>query len=236
MKKMVILFLLFTLVVLAPVQAGASSTDVRIDGPSSITKEQYSILSMSEILNLYSSPLGNVTIISDNFTGNGAVLGTYSLELYASRFSESVTKEVEINVIKSIGYGVKAVTDGRHLHISTAIQLTPQNILKIHNNVGLLSLNETTQVGIINDTYSKNYKQPGKYLYEYRVMDATGLDMTVAFYISVYENNIIENPIVIETEKPQNNLDKLKEALLTGVVILVLFFVGRAIYKKSRRT
>lgn len=236
MKKMVFFItLLLFLVGLAPVKAGASSADLRIDGPSKITKEQYSILTMSEILNLYSSPLGDVTIIADNFTGNGAVIGTYSIELYASRFSESVTKEIEIEVIKSIGFGVKAVTDGKHLHVNTNFKLSPTNILHIHDKVGLLRLNDTTQVGIITDKYSENYNKPGTYQYEYRIMDATGLDMTVLIYIHVYENNIIENPIAIDPVDKGRDLKKIFDDITAILILGLIAFGAFLIFKKVRK-
>ena len=50
------------------------------------------------------------------FTGNGATLGTYEIELIASDGTQQALKTIEVQVLSSIGYKVRTVTDKVNIH------------------------------------------------------------------------------------------------------------------------
>ena len=79
MKKK--LFVLLTAFIFAFSINLAAESNPKITGPDLIQKEKYQVLTLSDILALYSSNVGGVSILSDDFTGNGATIGTYQIEL-----------------------------------------------------------------------------------------------------------------------------------------------------------
>lgn len=229
MKKVSLILLSFLSLIFfhATIKANESGS---ISGPSTIVKEQYNILTLSDILSFYTSSLGGVSIESDGYTGNGAVLGQYEIVLNASNGVNLATKTITIEVIKSIGFGIKAVTNAKDLHIPKSYVLQPTDYVKVHEKVGLFRLNETTQVSILSDQYSKNAQTPGIYLVEYRLVDASGLDMTIAFNITVYESNNLENPIKVVERQP-SQISKLFKSLESILTIALIVIIGLALFK-----
>lgn len=234
MKKITILLtILFSLLVAtrAP-NLGASSAAV-INGPNLIQKEKRSVLTLSDILNFYTSDLGGVSVVEDNYTGNGATLGIYTLELSSSSGSEQIFKEIKIQVLSEIGYSVRAVTDKRDIHIAKTNKLNPVEIVRIHANTGVFPLNQTSELYILTDDYSSKAEIPGRYLFEYRIVDASGLDITVSAYLTVYESDRIQGPVITVPAKP-NPILKIFNTLTTILFVGIIAFVGLKLYKVGR--
>ena len=234
MKKIACVLNLIILSLLIGVLSINATESGYINGPDTIQKEQYSVLTLSDILNLYSSNLGGVSIIRDDYTGNGSMLGTYEIDLYSNSGSNIVEKTIKVEVIKSIGYSVRAVTNRRDIHINKSVKLLPFEIAYVHSKVGLIDLNSTSQMSILSDTYTENSSSPGTYLFEYRIMDATGLDMVVSSTITVYESDRIESPIIL-VPKESSFLDNVMKVLNWVLMALGLVVIGFIVFKTWKK-
>jgi len=238
MKKFWTIFILILMFFFAGASTSAEASDSPvIIGPNLIQKEQYQVLTLSDILNLYTSEIGGVSITRDTYTGNGAILGTYEIDLMAADGVEIAEKTIEIEVLRIIGYSVRAVTDKKNIHISKAVRLMAIDVAQIHSATGVFELNNTSQMSVLTDNYSAKFDTPGNYLFEYRVMDATGLDMTISATITVYESDRIDAPIFIAPEKPSifSNISKITNMIITVVLLGVVGFGIFKLFKVGRK-
>lgn len=235
MKKLLIIFLTIicaSFVVKINIDA---NTDVII-GPDLIQKEKYQVLTLSDILALYSSNVGGVSIQSDNFTGNGATIGVYEIELIASDGTNQAFKTIEIEVLDVIGHSVRAVTDQVNIHIAKNHELTAIKIINVHEKTGVVTTNTTSQYEVLTDNYTENKEIAGTYLFEYRLMDATGLDKNVSCNITVHASERLENPISVNPPKePSQFLKKLTNTITSVIVLAAGIALGLFVVKFLRR-
>ncbi len=213
----------------------SASTGPEIVGPNLIQKEQYQILTLSDILSFYSSSSGGISITNDEYTGKGAVLGTHMIELGIS--GTETRKQVNIQVIDQIGYGVRAVTNLKDIHVAKNVKLNPQDFVQIHARTGLFNLNHTSQMSILSNQYTGNETTPGVYLIEYRIMDASGLDQVISFNTTVYDSERLETPIIVIPKEPGvfDNLSKGIETLVGIALFGSIVFGVIWIYRKVKR-
>lgn len=236
MIKRLCLSLSMLLLVFGAAATLQASGTPKINGPNLIQKEQFQVLTLSDILALYSSNIGGVSIQDDGYTGNGASIGIYEIELIASDGTNQVIKTIEIEVLSVIGYKVRAVTDQVNIHISKANKLSPIDIVNVHNKTRVLTLNSTSQIEVLSDDYTENYNTAGTYLFEYRIMDASGLDKTVSSYITVYDSERLENPITVIPPREKSDLFKRIGNTITSILILATAIVaGLFAYRILRR-
>ncbi len=234
MKKflltLVTLFFSFSLVSANLLGAGSG---VEIRGPNKIQKEQYQILTLSDILSFYTSDAA-MTVSEDNYSGNGAVLGVHTIVLFATDGVETKEKTVEIEVIKSIGYGVRAVTNLKDIHIAKSNVLLPQDIVQIHNRTGVFALNQTSQMSILTDNYTTFSEVPGTYVFEYRIMDATGLDQVISCNITVYDSERLQTPVIVIPKTP-SSFDLVKKVLVNSASVIIIIIVAFFLFKMVRK-
>lgn len=205
MKKIVLLVtILFMSMTLMTLETHASN---EIVGPSIIHKQANHILTISNILHLYSSSYGNVVVQSDEFTGYGNVLGEHHIVLKVIDGEQEYLKDVTVMVIEELG-NVKAVTDQKDLHVRTEQVLTPQDIVMILQNTGYVTITATTQMMIINDTYSENADVEGQYLFEFRLINSAGDDQMYTSIINVSDSDGFFVPDII-LDKPETGLNKV---------------------------
>ncbi len=204
MKKIVLLVtLLFMSMTMMSLETHASN---EIVGPSIIHKQANHILTISNILHLYSSSYGNVVVQSDEFTGYGNVLGEHHIVLKVIDGEQEYLKDVTVMVIEELG-NVKAVTDQKDLHVRTEQVLTPQDIVMILQNTGYVTITATTQMMIINDTYTENADVEGQYLFEFRLINSAGDDQMYTSIINVSDSDGFFVPDII-LDKPTTGLTK----------------------------
>lgn len=236
MIKRLCLSLSMLLLVFGAAATLQASGTPKINGPNLIQKEQFQVLTLSDILALYSSNIGGVSIQDDGYTGNGASIGIYEIELIASDGTNQVIKTIEIEVLSVIGYKVRAVTDQVNIHISKANKLSPIDIVNVHNKTRVLTLNSTSQIEVLSDDYTDNNNTAGTYLFEYRIMDASGLDKTVSSYITVYDSERLENPItVIPPREPSQWFKKLMNTITSIFILAAAIVLGLFGYRLFRR-
>jgi len=178
---------LLTLITGLSMKVNASSTD--IIGADVIHKQSNQILTMTDILGMYSSSLGAVIMIEDNYTGYGNILGSYDIMLYATDGVTAVTKTATVIVVANLG-NVQAVTDYKNIHVRTDQNLTSSEIVYVLQNTGYVDITATTQMAIIEDTYHGNEETPGAYTFEFRLVNSAGLDMIYSSQIIVSDDGI----------------------------------------------
>lgn len=232
MKKLIALLLVFTI---ANLKLNLKASSAVIYGPSVIHKQSSSILTMSDILALYQCELGPVTVSIDEYTGNGNVVSTYALQLYASDGTSIATKDIQIIVIASLG-NVKAVTDYKNIHLTLtqAQDITLAEIPKIVARTGYFELIQGAQMAIMSDTFTAGKTTPGIYQFEYRIVDQTGYDETFLSNVYVYDSSSMIDPDVVYGGEP-NSLDGFARTLQTILYMVGLGIGISFIYKLSKK-
>lgn len=172
MKK-ILLILTLTFSFFAIPLKKVSANNIEIVGPDTIYKQASSIVLMSDILDMYSSESGTVNLVSDDYTGYGDVPGIYEFKLQVG--SKIVTKNIEVkNLINDKILAVSKTANEYAIHVNKNFQLTNAEIPKILERIGVFTLISSDQVLKLSDTYSENYNSPGVYVFEFRVVNASG--------------------------------------------------------------
>lgn len=228
MKKITVLVVLVLISMFAFTKTTyASSTD--IIGPDIIHKQANSILTVADILSLYSSTHGVVGIAEDNYTGYGNVLGDHTMQLYVSDGTIVFTKNITIAVVQTLG-NVKAVADYKNIHLKSDQLLTVSDIVYVLERTGYVQITATTQMLIISDTYSANKSTPGTYTFEFRLVNSAGLDQIYTSMIYVSDGADLFVPDVIFEAKP--TVWTQIWSVATSVFYLAVFVgIGYVIYK-----
>jgi len=230
MKKLAV-FALFIMSILAgSIQVNASSTG--IIGPSVIHKEQNKILTIADILDLFTSTLGVIQVADDQFTGYGNVLGSHLIQLFSTDGTTHATKDVEIIVIPSLG-NVLAVTDYKNIYLRTNQVLTPGQIVQVLENTGHLEITATTQMMMLSNTYTENASTPGIYLFEFRLVNSAGVNAIYSSVITVSEE---DDPFIpdIVFEAPPSLLARAWRFIEPFVYIGALIFIAYLAYKHKK--
>lgn len=233
MKQIAVLALLMLSILISSFQVNASSTD--IIGPSVIHKEQNKILTIADILDLYTSSLGVIQVSEDSYTGYGNVLGSHYVQLFSTDGTRLATKDIEVIVIPALG-NVLAVTDYKNIYLRTNQTLTPSQIVQVLENTGYLTITATTQMMMLRNTYSAHAETPGIYLFEFRLVNAAGVNMIYSSVITVSQENDPFIPDIVFEASP-SILTKawrfIEPFFYIGVVIgLALIYVK---HKKKRK-
>lgn len=233
MKKIAVLALLFLSILASSLHVNASSTG--IIGPSVIHKEQNKILTISDILGLYTSSIGFIQVADDQYTGFGNILGPHTITLFATDGDNHETKNVEVIVIPSLG-NVLAVTDYKNIFVRTNQNLTPSQIVQVLENTGHIDITSTTQMMMLTNTYTQNAETPGMYLFEFRLVNSAGVNQVYSSIITVSEE---ENPFIpdIIFEAPPSALSKFWRSIevIVYLVILAVIISKYMKYKKKRK-
>lgn len=212
----------------------ASSTG--IIGPDVIHKEANKILTTSDILSMYQSSLGGITIQQDGYTGYGNILGSYYIMLYASDGTLAETKEIEVRVISTLG-DVQAVSDLKNIHVTTEQSLSPSEIVYVLEKTGYVEITATTQMVILNNAYTGYEETPGTYLFEFRLVNAAGLDQIYLSQIIVKDAADDFVPDVI-FEGPPNVVSSVLRGgwilLQYAIAIVFAYYIIKFIKKHKR--
>lgn len=233
MKKIAVLALFIMSILASSIQVNASSTG--IIGPSVIHKEQNKILTIADIVDLYTSDLGVIQVSDDQYTGFGNIIGSHWIQLFSTDGTTHSTKDVEIIVIPVLG-NVLAVTDYKNIFIRTNQILTPSQIVQILENTGHLEITSTTQMMMITNTYSTSAEIPGIYFFEFRLVNAAGVNTIFSSIITVSEE---DDPFIpdIVFEAPPSFISRAWRSVepfvyLGAIIIGTYLFIK---HKKNRK-
>lgn len=229
MKKVIFLTLLIGLIILGQINTNASD-DSTIIGPEIIHKQYDKILTLNQILTLYSSELGEIEVISDTYVGNGDIPGVYTITLGI----DSYQKEISIKVMQTLG-NVIAVADDDTLYIYKDTILTNNEIINTFINAKQLPIGSDTSISVITNQYEKNSNTPGIYLFEFKVTSTDGSEATYETYIKVSP----ENQLVPDIELTGSNGSLFlkfieKYTIHIFVIIIIALMITNKKLKKKR--
>jgi hypothetical protein len=150
-------------------------------------------------------------------------------------------KTISIYVIEELG-NVKAVTDYKDIHLRTDQVLTPTQIVYVLENTGYVEITASTQMSILNDTYTENAEIPGTYVFEFQLINSAGLDEIYSSIIYVADGSNLFVPDVI-FEAPVTQADKIIEiikyvlyfAIFLGVCYILIKIVPKLRNRGFRR-
>lgn len=231
MKKLLLLInliLLFTLITLP-----TSAAEGDIVGPDVIYKESDRVLTLSTILPLYSSTLGDVEVAIDNFTGYGDTPGIYTIGLRVVD-NPSVTKTIEVSVRNTIGNVIAVTSTGDEYTIilHKNFILTQNDIVDVLVNVQMITYTSTTEIFILTDTYSDNRESPGTYVFEFHLANAAGFEQV--YLVNIQVNNTEKLlPDIVEVKLDFTDVILNTVYILGGLAALVTVLLG--IKKLSRK-
>jgi hypothetical protein len=232
MKKIAVLVMLIFSMVASSLTLNASSTGA-IVGPDVIHKQSNQILTINDILSMYSSSLGQVYVQVDGYTGNGNILGAHPLLLKAANQSSEATKEIYVMVVSTLG-NVLAVSDYKNIHLRANQTLTPSEIVLVLEKTGHIEITATTQMMILTNTYTENANQQGQYLFEFRLMNSAGVDQIYSSYIFVSSNDNVFVPDIVFTP-PRTAWDLAVNIFWLIIYGSILYVIGYTIYKFKKK-
>lgn len=234
MKK--ILFILNLILISLLISFPSYALEGDIVGPDVIYKEADKILTLSTITPLYSSTLGEITILNDVYTGHGDVPGIYEIELGVS--GQVITKTIDVSVRSTIGNVIAVTQTGESYTIILHKNyiLTQNDIVDILVNVQMISYSSTTEIYILTDTYSANKDAPGSYIFEFHLANATGFEDTYEITIQVNDSEKLL-PDIIETEVNVSSVLKniLYISLSLGALVGTLYLIRKVSRKAKAR-
>jgi len=237
MKKLIIMLIGFSALIAPMTITYAVGED--ISGPEIILKQADKILTSTNILDLYSSELGDIEIVSDAYTGYGNVPGNYAVTLGVSE--TEVTKEISVNVRQTIGPVIAVtVTDGSYeiiLHKNTT--LTANQIIDVLINVQYIVVTSSTEITVLTNTYTANASAPGNYTFEFYLATVAGVEETYLVTLQVNDSETLTPDINLNPPAPTvepTTMHPLAKAgsiaLVISATVALLAFVGSKINKK----
>lgn len=164
-------------------------------GPTVITKPSNSILAVSEIQAqltahdaIEGSKTSQITVLSDGYTGNGNVVGSYDVvfQVQDSKGNKS-THTVTVNVVDNIA-PIIYIKDGVSIILKANEVLTRSQIISILQVTGQVqNVTASTQFSFLIDEYQGNEETPGVYMMSVRATSASGNQSVHNMMINVLE-------------------------------------------------
>ena len=171
-----------------------SAVGNQIMGPTTVYKPITSLVTVNDILNLYSS-YGNVIRASeDNYTGFGATVGTYRIVLTANDgLNDVASKNIDVVVVDStVSSKIKVVTDNGNIYVNANDPITHSQIILSLAALDLIYYNpQTSSPYLLKDDYTQNSATPGYYQFQFRLVDLSGLDNTYQILIFVSDTQTL---------------------------------------------
>lgn len=239
MKKLIIMLIGFSALI-APMSL-TYAVGEEITGPDVVFKQADKILTITNILDLYSSELGDIEVTSDAYTGHGDVPGNYAVTLGVAE--TEVTKEISVNVRQTIGPVIAVtVTAGAYeiiLHKNTT--LTANQIIDVLINVQYIVVTSSTQITVLTNTYTANASAPGNYTFEFYLATTSGVEETYLVTLQVNDTETLNPDIVLDepTAPAADTMHPIAKAgsiaLVVSASVALLAFIGSKITKKRGR-
>lgn len=214
-----------------------------INGPSTIAKPKNSVLTESQIraqLSAYDeisgTLTGSITLVSNDYTGKGSIIGTYIIVYSVSDTAGNVaTKQVEVRVIDNLA-PFWFIRDNAMIAVENTVTLTREQIIGILTQTGQLTVTATTYVTFLQDEYQGNEAIPGMYALSIRTTSNSGDENLYNIIVSVYEASGSGSDIIIET--PPTWFEQYGPTIAIGVLVLGIVIVLAAVVTKfgKRRT
>lgn len=211
-----------------------------ISGPTNLSKPKNQVLTESQIrgqLSAYDEISGNrtanITLVTDNYTGKGALVGNYTL-VYAVADAAGNQKQhtVTVTVIDDVA-SWWFMKDGYFLSVPNTVSLTRQQIIDILVNTNQLQVGATTYVSFLLDEYTGHEDDPGIYAISIKSTSVSGTEMVKNLAIQVTSGTNTGGDIVLNT--PPTHLEEFGIYYLIGFGVLVLgLFISVIAFKPKK--
>lgn len=208
-------------------------------GPTVITKPSNSILAVSEIQAqltahdaIEGSKTGQITVLSDSYTGNGNVVGSYDVvfQVQDSKGNKS-THTVTVNVVDNIA-PIIYIKDGVSIILKADEVLTREQIISILQVTGQVqNVTASTQFSFLIDEYQGNEETPGVYMMSVRATSASGNQSVHNMMINVLEadtdDDVTVEPVTLKWyEHIWNFIVGVWNFIVNVFISIWNFFVG----------
>lgn len=211
-----------------------------ISGPTNLSKPKNQVLTESQIrgqLSAYDEISGNrtanITLVTDNYTGKGALVGSYTL-VYAVADAAGNQKQhtVTVTVIDDIA-SWWFMKDGYFISVPNTVSLTRQQIIDILVNTNQLQVGATTYISFLLDEYTGHEDDPGIYAISIKSTSVSGTEMIKNLAIQVTSGTNTGGDIVLNT--PPTHLEEFGIYYLIGFGVLVFgLFVSIIAFKPKK--
>lgn len=203
-----------------------------ITGPTNIVKNNNEVLTISDILSLFTvsdNVDGDITnslvVAVDGYTGNGHKVGEYKIVLSVTDNSGNVTThELTIKVLDKIP--PVFYIDNFLINVQSGVVLTRQQIIDLLIATGQLDVNGITYVNFILNEYESNENLPGTYNIRLLSVSTDGSEKAFDLQVKVLDVENDLDPIIVETknffEKVWNHILNNWYWYLLGLIVLLL--------------
>lgn len=196
---------------LANVQVSVIDTVAPVfSGPTTLGKANTSVLLLSDIkaqLTANDAINGNLTasiiVISDNYTGNGHLVGSYAIQFSVSDASGNIAYHtVTVNVYDNLP-PVFYVRDNFFIAVESSVSLTLEQIIDILQITGQITVDGTggVQITTLLNEYTGNEQDAGIYAVSFRTVTPSGNESIYNVAVEVLTGDE-EDPIVIDEDQP----------------------------------
>lgn len=237
MKKLILIITVFLLLTFIATPTYAASS--QIVGPEVVYKQKDSLVTITDIVNLYSSYGNHVSLKYDGYTGYGATIGSYEVTLSVSDgLNEIGQRAVQIYVVDSFGTNkIRFITDTKSIYTMKDQTLYPREIVIALATVNLIQYSSQTSTAyLIKDDYSSNASTPGYYQFNFRVIDVSGFDKTFQSFIYVSADNLLPIDGQIDMGTSGGSFISGTFEFVTNNWLLILIGIGILLYfTKSKK-
>lgn len=238
MKKIIILITILLMAILTTLQP-AYANPPTISGPDVVFKQASSIITINDIILLYEMPNHYIMVGNDEYTGNGATVGTYNVSIIATDGINDIIKPIKVKVLSNLG-DVTLVGDG-NIYVRPDQVLNFDKIRRTLTNVNHIHISVGTGYQIITDTYTGNESTPGVYNYAFKLVSASGniQNVQIKIYVSDDFTQFVHDEIIPADPSPIDNmLGGAWSFILDGIfivgIVIVVYFVWKLFIKKKK--
>lgn len=236
MKKILLFIMIFSLTLTA---SNSYATTGSIYGPDVVYKDTLSILTINQILELFNYNNEKLEVISDAYTGFGDIVNDYQVTIKST--PSNVMKTFKVSVLENLSpkdskgnpiiFAVsKSSTDIHTIYITKNNFLTSQQITNIAVNLNMIRVLSTSGVQELKNEYKENENKPGKYLYEFRVVDRNGQQQYADFDIVVTDFESFNPDFVIGDDSVS-----FKNILIYSLSSLIIITILILVFNKKRK-
>lgn len=209
-------------------------------GVSTVVKPVNSVVTANQIVAqvIASDEIsGNVTssiiIVTDNYTGNGATIGNYSIVVRATDAAGNTTDYTITVQVRDSLPPVFYVKDGYFINVEDTVTLSIGDIITILERTGQLVISSTTNYTVLVNEYSGNENMEGIYTVSIRFNSTNGTEVIKSVAINVINTNDPTGTINPEMTITDHLMDNWYW-YLGGVVLLYIVLSKKTPKKRGK--
>ncbi|MDY0210201.1 MAG: hypothetical protein RBQ91_02175 [Acholeplasma sp.] len=218
-----------------------------INGGTTYTKPTTSVVTVADVkagltaIDAIDGTITNkITVIEDNYTGNGHVNGSYTIVFGVTDNSgNSNTFTVTVTVVDNIP-PILYVKDKFFITVDESVSLSHQDFIDILITTGQLTVNSTTQYKILLDDYTENKANEGSYTISFKFTSTSGEVSEHTLYVNVLSDGLSDGSLTPEEESipliTWATENPLQATLILIGSLFVLFVAIKAVIKINKKS